>query len=367
MNELRTEEISLSMGPQHPSTHGVLRLVAQLDGETVKKLTPHLGYLHRSIEKICENRNYIQVIPYTDRMEYVAAMAANWNYALAVERISGMQCPERAEYLRVIAGELQRIASHLLWLGTYGLDVGAITPFFYALRDREEIIHMFEALCGQRLEYHYIRIGGVGFDVYDGFEKTALDFLDRFEKNLKEYKILFEESEIFQLRTRDIGVLDKDLALELGCAGPTLRASGVDWDIRRDIPYSVYDKLTWEVCTEKKGDCFARYKARFREFEQSMNLVRQAFKKMPEGEIMQKQNIFMRVPANEIYSCIEAPRGEQGTYLVSDGGMRPYKVKFRTGSFSNLMALPHLAQGMKIADIIAILGSLDVVMPEVDR
>ncbi len=367
MGELRTEELSLNMGPQHPSTHGVLRLVAQLDGETVKSLVPHIGYLHRSIEKISENRNYIQVIPYTDRMEYVAAMAANWNYALAVERLSNIQVPERAEYLRVIAAELQRIASHLLWLGTYGLDMGMTTPFFYCFRDREEIIHMFEALSGQRLEYHYIRIGGVGFDMYPGFEQQCLDFLTRFEQSLKEYKILFQDNEIFKARTQGVGILTKEDALNFGVSGPVLRASGIDWDLRKKQPYGVYPQLEFESCVETAGDCYARFKARFREFNQSISLVRQAFKKMPQGPFQVKQNIFMRVPANEIYSAIEAPRGEQGTYLVSDGSMRPYRVKYRTGSFTNLQVLSHLCTGYKVADIVAILGSLDVVMPEVDR
>ncbi len=365
---LREEEFLINMGPQHPSTHGVLRLVLKMEGEFIKEITPHVGYLHRSIEKIAENRTYNQFMPFTDRIDYCASMPSNLAWAVAVEKLAAIEVPERAEYLRVIMVELNRIASHLIWLGTMSLDLGAITPFLYAFREREWVLDLFEMTCGQRLTYHYIRIGGVSRDIPPKFVKSCREFIKDFRDKVNDYEAILTENPIFLGRTKGIGILPLDLAKDLGASGPTIRGSNFAWDIRKAEPYSVYDKFDFEIPTGKNGDIWDRYIVRIREFRQSCNIIEQALDGLPEGDTVRaKLPVILRPPAGEVISRIEAPRGEMGYYIVSDGGKKPYRVKIRTASYGNLQTLAPISIGWKIADLVAIFGSIDVILPEVDR
>ena len=365
---LREEEFLINMGPQHPSTHGVLRLVLKMEGEFIKEITPHVGYLHRSIEKIAENRTYNQFMPFTDRIDYCASMPSNLAWAVAVEKLAAIEVPERAEYLRVIMVELNRIASHLIWLGTMSLDLGAITPFLYAFREREWVLDLFEMTCGQRLTYHYIRIGGVSRDIPPEFEKSCREFIKDFRNKVDDYEAILTENPIFLGRTKGIGILPLDLAKDLGASGPTIRGSNFAWDIRKAEPYSVYDKFDFEIPTGENGDIWDRYIVRIREFRQSCNIIEQALDGLPEGDMVRaKLPVILRPPAGEVISRIEAPRGEMGYYIVSDGGKKPYRVKIRTASYGNLQTLAPISIGWKIADLVAIFGSIDVILPEVDR
>lgn len=356
------------MGPQHPSTHGVLRIELKLDGEVVVDSTPHIGYLHRSIEKIVENRTYLQVTPFTDRMDYLASMFNNLSYAMAVEKIANIEVPPRGQYIRTIIVELNRIASHLVGVGTFAQDLGAFaTPLFYCFREREKIMDLFESTCGTRLTYNYIRFGGVSQDLPPDFISGTRKFIKYMRPKLNDFEMLLTRNVILLARTKGIGVLTKDVAIDYAVTGPNLRGSDVKWDLRKEEPYLAYKDLDFDVPTGKNGDVWDRYKVRIEEIRQSLRIVEQALDKLPEGECNAKVAKFFKPPVGEAYSRIESPRGELGFYVVSDGTAKPYRVKARVPSFSNLAVVPYLIKGVKIADIVAILGSIDVVMGEIDR
>ncbi|MCX7918936.1 MAG: NADH-quinone oxidoreductase subunit D [bacterium] len=367
VSDIETEEFEVNMGPQHPSTHGVLRLLLKLDGEVIKQVTPYIGYLHRNHEKIAENRTYTMYVPYSDRLDYLASMNMNMGYCMAVEKLAGIQVPERAEYIRVIMCELNRIASHLVWLGTYALDLGAWTPLLYCFREREKIIDLFEMTCGARLTYNYFRIGGVRFDLPQGFIEHAQKCIAYCRSRIKEYEDLLSDNVIFVNRTKGIGILPKDMAINYGVTGPNLRASGVKWDLRKNEPYSIYPRFNFNIPTGETGDCYDRYKVRIDEMRESLKIVEQALENIPDGEIMAKVPRVIRPPVGELYFRTEAPRGEIGFYIISDGTPKPYRLKIRSACFSNLSVLPEIAKGWKVADIVAIGGSLDMVMGELDR
>lgn len=367
MPDLRTEEYQMNMGPHHPSTHGVCRMLLTLDGEKVIKVEPFIGYLHRAIEKICENRTYPMCIPILDRFEYVTAMSCNYVFSLASERLAGIEVPERAEYLRVIMLELNRIASHLIFFGTTAMDIGALTPFLYALREREYIMDLFEMTCGQRLTYNYIRIGGVSRDIPPEFIPKCREAIKIIDDKVEEYKRLLNGNPIWQKRTIGIGVLPKDLALQYGASGPILRASGVDYDLRRDDPYSIYDRFDYKIPVYQNGDVFDRYMVRLDEIQQSCKIVAQALDALPDGEIKAKVSPKFKPPEGETYTRIENSRGEMGVYVRSDGSTKPLRLKARGGSYAHLQLLPHIATDCLIADLVAIFASFDIILPEVDR
>jgi NADH-quinone oxidoreductase subunit D len=367
-SQFGTDEYVVNLGPQHPATHGVLRLVVKLDGETVKETLPVLGYLHRSIEKICENRTYPQCITYTDRVDYVSAMSVNLGFALATEKLMGIEAPPRAQWLRMIMVELQRLASHLLWMGAFAGDIGALTPFLYGLRERERIIDLFEMTCGQRLTYNYIRIGGVMIDILPEFVPKCQAFLDYFVPKIDEYEGLLTYNPIFLERSKGVGIITPEVGINNGVCGPSLRGSGVACDVRKQQPYLYYDQLQFKECLENGGDCWSRYKVRMNEMRESVSIIRQCLKQMEPGPIEAKMPPVLKAPlASEVYYRIESSRGEMGVYLVGDGTPKPWKAKFRCASFSNLYVLDQLTRGWKVADIMAVLGSLDMIVPEVDR
>jgi len=365
-------ETMVNMGPQHPSTHGVLNFLLVTDGEVMHRAIPHVGYLHRGMEKLAEEVPYHGYMPFTDRLDYLAAMSANQGYAMAVEKLLGCGVPPRAEWLRLIACELNRIASHLVATGTMAMDLGAFTPFIHWLREREVINDLTEALCGSRLTYHYLRIGGVGYDLPAGFADRTLRWLDHFEPMIDEFDRLISHNEIFVARLANVSPIGAAMAIDYGLVGPNLRASGVDWDLRRDLAYSVYPECQFEVPLGRGyrgvvGDCYDRFVVRVLEIRESCRLLRQAFERLPEGEIQAKVGRKLKLPAGEAYARVEAPRGEMGFYLVSDGGESPYRLKVRTGSFSAMSIIEALSHGLMIADLVALIGSLDVIAPEVDR
>lgn len=369
---LKTEEMILNMGPQHPSTHGVLRLVLKLEGEIISDVIPHIGYLHRCFEKHAEAMTYPQVIPYTDRMDYLAAMYNEFGYALAVERLMGIEVPERVEYIRVIMGELQRIASHLVALGTYGADIGAFTPFLYCFRDREKILHLFEICCGARLLYNYIWIGGVSHDLHPDFIRLTRDFIKEFRPNIIELNDLLSYNQIFIDRTANVAALPKETAINYGITGPNLRASGVKWDLRKDDPYSIYDRFDYEIPVGsgergKTGDCWDRYIIRVREMEESLKIIEQAIEQIPDGDVTSAIPKRVKPPAGQIYTRVENPRGELGYFIISDGSLYPFRIKVRAPSFVNLAIMGELCKGWMVADVVAILGSIDIVLGEIDR
>jgi NADH-quinone oxidoreductase subunit D len=376
MPEVKTEEMLLNMGPQHPSTHGVFRVVIRTDGEMVLESESHIGYLHRCFEKVAENNNYLQVVPYTDRMDYLCAMANNLGYAQTVEKLMKLQVPERAEYIRVIVTELNRIASHLMAFGTYGMDLGAMTPFLYAFRDREMLLKIFEKLCGQRLNYSYIRVGGVTFDMTDEILADIERFCEYFEPDiLNEYNDLLSYNGIFISRAANVGVLPADLAISYGVTGPSLRGSGVARDLRKDEPSSIYERFDFDVVVGSGemgtvGDCWDRYMVRVREMTESVKIVRQAIRDIPSGLFCDKKAFRgVKPPKGEVYHKVEGARGEVGFYIVSDGTVKPYRVKARGPSFCNISVLDALTSkgDCMVADMVAIIGSLDIVMGEVDR
>jgi NADH-quinone oxidoreductase subunit D len=370
---LRTEEMILNMGPQHPSTHGVLRLLLVTDGEVVSEAEPHIGYLHRCAEKIGENVNYQQFVPYTDRMDYLAGMNCNHAYSHAVERLMGLAIPERAEYIRILVLELNRIASHLVAFGTYGLDIGAFTPFFYAFRERERILDLFEELCGARLTYNYVRIGGVMIDLPPGWLKKVEQFLDYFAPKIKEYDELLSYNKIFIKRTASIGVLPAEIAVAYGVTGPNLRGSGIEWDLRKAEPYSIYDRFQFDVPVGHGemgtlGDCWDRYMVRIREMKESVKILRQALASIPEGPVMaEEMGKSVKVPAAELYTRVENPRGELGFWVVSGGKDTAIRCKVRAPSFCSMSVFKDLSRGCMIADLVAIIGSFDIVLGEIDR
>lgn len=370
MERVSEHEMLLNMGPQHPSTHGVLRVVLKLDGEVVTQAIPDLGYLHRGVEKLAENRTYPQFIILTDRDDYLCAMLNNWSYCLAVEKLMKVEIPERADYLRLIAGELNRIASHLLFIGTFGIDIGAFTPFLYAFgREREMILDLFEQLCGARITYNYVRIGGVSNDVPEGWVDQAKKFVEHMKGCLKEYDDLLSYNPIFMDRTKGVGVLSREKAISYGITGPNLRASGVNLDLRKQAPYGIYSKFQFDAAVRQNGDCWDRYMVRRDEIEQSCRILEQALGSFPSGgEILGKvPKANLRPPAGEAYAQLEGARGWLGIYLVSDGGLTPYRLHVRAPSFINLAALQEILVGWKVADVVAILGSIDIVLGEVDR
>jgi NADH-quinone oxidoreductase subunit D len=364
---LGADEIILNMGPQHPSTHGVLRVKLRLDGERIVDSECIIGYLHRGVEKIAEHRSYTQFAPYVDRMDYVAAVSNGLGYCEAVEKLLGAEAPMRAKVVRTILTELQRISSHLLWLGTHAIDIGALTPLFYCLREREEILKIFEKYCGARLTTHAFRIGGLQYDTYDGFEAETKRFCLDFVHRVAEYEQLLTENRIWIARTKGVGVLSAADAIDMGATGPVLRGSGVKWDIRKAMPYAAYDKYDFEIPIGKNGDTYDRYLVRMEEMRQSNRICLQAIEDIPAGPIMGKVGKVLKPPVGEVYHSIEAPKGELGYYIVSDGTTQPYRVRIRPPSFINLEALDKMIKGHLVADVVAIIGTLDIVLGEVDR
>ncbi len=364
---LDSTELVLNMGPQHPSTHGVLRVILKLDGEKVRGVECVIGYLHRGVEKIAENRTFAQFNPYVDRMDYVAAISNGLGYCLAVEKLLNVEAPPRAQAIRVILTELNRIASHLVWLGTHALDIGAITPVFYCLREREEALKIFEKYCGARLTTHAFRIGGLQYETYEGFEQEVNAFCDMFLPKVDEYEDLLTNNRIWVGRLKDVGILTADECKEYGVTGPVLRAAGVKWDLRKAQPYSGYEKYDFEIPTRQNGDTYDRYVVRMEEMRQSVRIMRQAVANLPEGPIMGKVGKVIKPPVGEAYVSIEAPKGELGYYVVSDGSTQPYRCRVRPPSFVNLQALDRMVRGGLIADVVAVIGTLDIVLGEVDR
>ena len=371
--ERQGDDLILQMGPQHPSTHGVLRLELVMDGELVKKITPHIGYLHRCFEKHAEAMTYPQVIPYTDRMDYLAAMSMELGYVLTVEKLMGVNdFPDRLEYIRVIMAELQRIASHLLAIGTFGLDVGAITPFLWCFRDREKILDLFEWVSGARLLYNYLWVGGVMADLPEGFERKALEFLDYFEPNVKELNDLLSFNKIFIERTANIGVTSPEVAVAYGLGGPNLRGSGVKWDLRKEEPYGIYDQFDFDVPVGTGefgpiGSAWDRYMVRVREMIESIKILRQAFDGLPSGDPNGGMPRRIRPAEGDAYMRTESPRGEIGFYLVSDGSEKPFRCKGRSPCFTAISAIDAIGRNSLIADAVATVGSLDIVLGEIDR
>ncbi|HEX7735329.1 MAG TPA: NADH-quinone oxidoreductase subunit D [Ktedonobacteraceae bacterium] len=364
---IKTQEMLLNMGPQHPSTHGVLRLVMTLEGETVVNCTPVIGYLHRGIEKILENRTVLAGIRYMDNCDYLSPMLNETAYAGAVEQLMGIEPPRRAQYIRLLTNELQRIASHLVGVGTYLMDLGAVTPILWAFRDREAILSLFEALGGSRFNVNYMRVGGVLHDFPKGWLDECSVFLDQFEKNMVEMDGLITGNEIFEARTQGVGYIDQQQAIAYGLTGPMLRASGVKWDLRVNRPYGAYREVPVNVVVRQEGDCFARYKVRLDEITESIRLCRVAIDQMPGGPICTRTPIALRPPRGETYFAVESSKGELGVYFISNGSEYPWRAKLRGPSFVNLQILPELLRGHKMSDVIAILGSTDIVLGEVDR
>jgi len=362
------KEMELNFGPQHPSTHGVLRLKLKVDGERVLDCYPIIGYLHRGTEKLFELHPYFQNVPHTDRMDYVAAATNNLAYCGAVEKLCGLVTPPRARYIRTILCELQRISSHLLWLATHAIDIGAMTPFFYCFRERELILDLFEEYCGARLTLNCMRPGGQPHDLPLGWTDRCLEFVESFPAHVDEYEGLLTNNRIWKTRTIGIGVLPPELALDYGISGPLLRGSGVDWDLRKARPYEAYDEVEFDVPLGKNGDTYDRYLVRMAEMRQSGRIIKQCIDKLPEGPIMAKKPRVLKAPKDcEVYFSIEGPKGEIGFYIVGDGTTNPYRCHVRAPSFINLQALPDLVRNHLLADLVAIIGTTDIVLGEVDR
>jgi len=382
----------LNMGPQHPSTHGVLRVILEIDGETVVRIMPDIGYLHTGIEKTCEAKFYQQVVPLTDRIDYLCPLTNNLCYCLAVEKLLGMEIPPRAQWLRVLLNELTRINSHLVWLGTHAMDIGALTVFLYCFREREDVLRLFEAVSGQRMMTSYFRIGGVALEPPLDFFDRVRDFANRFPAKVDEYENLLTANPIWVMRTKGVARITPEDAIALGASGPTLRGSGVDFDLRRDMPYSSYEKFNFRVPVATEGDVFARYICRVQELRESIAIVQQALDGMPSGPIKadspkvvlpdrEKMKTQMEaliyhfkiitegfsVPSGEVYQAVESPRGEMGYYVVSDGTAKPYRVHMRAACLANLQLLPAMCEGRLIADVVAAIGSIDIVLGEIDR
>jgi NADH-quinone oxidoreductase subunit D len=382
----------LNMGPQHPSTHGVLRVLLEIDGETIVRIMPDIGFLHTGIEKTCEAKFYQQVVPLTDRIDYLCPMTNNLCYVLAVEKLLGLEIPPKAQWMRVLMNELTRINSHLVWLGTHALDIGAMSVFLYCFREREEILKMFEMISGQRMMTSYFRIGGLALEPPLGFFERVGEFAARFPEKVDEYENLLTGNPIFMMRTKGVARLSAQDAIALGASGPTLRGSGVDLDLRRDMPYSGYENFKFSVPVALEGDVFARYMCRVRELRESNEIVKQALAGMPEGPIKadapgivlpdrEKMKTQMEaliyhfkiitegfaVPPGEVYQAVESPRGEMGYYIVSDGTAKPYRVHMRAACLANLQTLPKMCEGGLIADVVAAIGSIDIVLGEIDR
>ena len=367
VQNVEEEEYHINMGPQHPSTHGVLRLVVSLQGEIVKSLKPHCGYIHRGIEKMCEKDTYPQIIHLTDRMDYLSAHINNHAVCLLVEKALEVEVPERVKYIRTIVDELNRIASHQLWWCSFGMDMGGLTCFFYGLRDREKILDIFEESFGSRLLHSYYTPGGLMMDIHPDFQKNVKAFIKYFRKKIKDYDELLTGNIIMQLRTKGIGVMSKEDAISYGVTGPSGRASGFACDVRKHHPYGVYDKVDFKEVLGTKGDTFERYMMRMDEMHESMKIIEQLIDNIPAGDYTAKMKAVIKLPAGEYFQRVEAARGELGVYVVSDGNKSPYRMKFRSPNFSNLSVLDHISRGCKIADLVAIGASLDYVIPDIDR
>ncbi|HOI49713.1 MAG TPA: NADH-quinone oxidoreductase subunit D [Prolixibacteraceae bacterium] len=357
----------INIGPQHPSTHGVLRFVVSLKGETLEYLIPHCGYIHRGIEKMCENLTYPQIIHLTDRMDYLSAHMNNEAVSLCVENALGIEVPERVKVIRTILSELQRIASHQLWWAAFGMDIGGLTCFFYGLRDREKVLDIFEESFGSRLLHSFICPGGLMQDIHPDFQKRVKEFIAYFRKKLPEYDQLLTGNVIFEQRTKGLGILTKAEAIDYGVTGPSGRASGFSCDIRKKHPYSAYDRVEFREILANEGDTYSRYKVRIEEMWESMNIIEQLIDQIPEGSFTAPMKAIIKVPEGEYTQRVETARGELAVYLVSTGDKNPYRMRFRTPNFSNLFVMNHLSAGAKIADLIAISGSLDLVIPDIDR
>jgi len=360
-------ELVINVGPQHPATHGVLHLVITLQGETIQKVEPHLGYIHRSIEKMCESLSYRQFIYVTSRMDYLSAHINNHGCSMCVEKGLQLEVPPRARVIRVLMDELTRIASHELWWGAMAMDLGAFTPFFYAFREREAINDIMEETCGARLTMNYMVPGGVMVDIHPNFHKRVKDFIQLFKSKIDEYDDLVTDNIIFKNRTQGVGVLSAADAISYGCTGPVARGSGVSCDIRKLYPYEVYDKVSFDEIIETGCDSYARYLVRMKELKQSVRIIEQLIDNIPEGDFQAKTKAVLKLPKGEFYTRVETARGEFGVYIVSEGGTTPYRIKFRSPGFSNLSALEHMSRGSKIGDLMAIMGTLDLVIPDIDR
>jgi NADH-quinone oxidoreductase subunit D len=363
-----TDELVINMGPQHPATHGVLRVVLKLDGEKVVDADVVIGYLHRGVEKLSENRDWTQIVLLTDRLDYVASAAANLAYVETVEKLLSLEVPRRARYIRTILAELQRLASHLVWLGSHAMDIGAVTVFLFCLRERELILDLFEEYCGARLTYNSMRIGGLPLDLPPSWVKKVLEFCDIQMEKLVEYETLLTHNRIWLERTRNVGVITAEAAISVGLCGPPLRGSGVPRDVRKDEPYAAYDELQFDVPVGTRGDTYDRYLVRLEEMRQSVRIIRQAIEGLPEGPVMGKVPRLIKPPAGETYHANESPKGEIGFFIASDGkSTNPYRLRVRPPSFCNLQALPQLVRGHLVADVIALIGTIDIVLGEVDR
>jgi NADH:ubiquinone oxidoreductase subunit D len=365
-----TDHVVVNIGPQHPSTHGVLRMVARLDGETIRELRPVLGYLHRSHEKIGERNTWLANMPFTDRLDYICSMSNNFGYAVAVEKLLGVEVPERAEYIRVIMAELTRVMNHIIAVGFFTNDIGVyLTAMLYGLQERELILDLFEMAAGSRMMCNYFRFGGVARDLPEGFLPLTKELVhERLPRRVDELERFCMDNEVFRVRTIGVGVLPADVAVAYGCTGPLLRASGVPYDVRRAEPYSIYDELDWDVAVAYNGDIYDRFVVRFEEMHQSLRILRQALERIPEGPIQAgRKRATVKMPAGEAYGRVESPKGELGFYLVSDGGTNPYRYRIRTPSFANLSVLGELCRGHLVADVVAILASIDITLGEVDR
>lgn len=360
-------EFIINVGPQHPATHGVLHLVITLSGETIKKVEPHLGYIHRSIEKMCESLSYRQFIYVTSRMDYLSAHINNHACAMCVEKGLQVEIPPRAQTIRVLMDELTRIASHELWWGAMAMDLGAFTPFFHAFRERETINDIMEETCGARLTMNYMVPGGVMQDIHPNFQRRVKEFMQLYKRKIHEYDEMVTGNIIFQNRMKNVGNLSAEDAISYGCTGPTARGSGVSCDIRKLYPYEIYNKLEFDEALETGGDSFARYMVRIREMNQSIRIIEQLIDNIPEGDFLTKTKAVLKLPKGEFYTRVETARGELGVYIVSEGGTTPYRIKFRSPGFSNLSVLDHIARGSKIGDLVAMMGTLDLVIPDIDR
>lgn len=360
-------DLVINVGPQHPATHGVLHLVITLDGEIIKKVEPHLGYIHRSIEKMCESLTYRQFIYATSRMDYLSAHMNNHACAMCVEKGMQIEVPRRAQVIRVLMDELTRIASHELWWGALAMDLGAFTPFFYAFREREVINDIMEETCGARLTMNYMVPGGVMFDLHPNFQRRVKDFIVQYKSKIHEYDELVTGNVIFQKRMKGVGLLSKEDAISYGCTGAVARGSGVHCDVRKLHPYEVYNEVDFDEVVETTGDSFARYVIRIKEMHQSIRIIEQLIDNIPEGDFQAKTKAVLKLPKGEFYSRVETARGELGIYIVSEGGTTPYRIKFRSPGFSNLSALEHMVRGSKIGDLMATMGTLDLVIPDIDR
>jgi NADH-quinone oxidoreductase subunit D len=361
------QEMELNFGPQHPSTHGVLRIVLKVDGEKIIEAKPDVGYLHRGTEKLFETETYPMGIPHTDRMDYVAAATNNHAYCLAIEKLLDVEIPRRAQLIRVILDELQRLSSHLVWLGTSGIDLGAVTPFWYCFRERERILDFFEEYCGARLTLNCMRIGGLPFDLPAGWAERLMELVDDFPPRIDDYEQLLTDNRIWKKRTIGIGVLTAQECVEWGLTGPIIRGSGIEWDLRRAQPYECYDELDFAIPTRQNGDTYDRYIVRVQEMRQSVRILRQCLERLEPGEIKGKVPRVIKPPAEEVYASVESPKGELGFYCVSNGSNRPYRMHVRPPSFINLQALPKMAKGHLISDLVALIGTIDIVLGEVDR